>query len=646
MTPEDASIETSARLAEAATHPLQPLTEAEVGVAAKAVKQAMADHGSALRFEMIELAEPAKAEVRRFKPGDAIARQARVNVYCMGAIGVWQFIVALDSGEVVSQAHHAEARPMIQIEEIMKIEAAVKKDPRFIEACAKRGITDMDLVCVDPWSAGSFDHADEEGRHVSHAFCWLRTQPFDNLYAHPIEGLNPVVDIKRLEIIRIDDYGVVPVPMTEANYEAQFLDGFRDDLKPIDVVQPDGVSFRMDGHRIAWHDWSLVIGFNAREGIVLHDIAFAGRSVCYRASLAEMVVPYGSPENGHYRKNVFDIGEYGFGRLANSLSLGCDCLGAIKYLDCWVSDIEGQPFCIENGICIHEEDDGILWKHLDVRTGRTEVRRGRRLVISSISTVGNYEYGSYWYFRMDGSIEFEMKATGIINTAACVPGTPQKYGTEVAPGVVGQIHQHLFCARLDMAVDGDRNSVVECDTFAEPEGSANPHGNAFYAAETLVGEEGGRERSADTERYWKFVSAEAKNHVGQPTAYKLEPTHSRASFLLPDSPSGRRMPFTRKHLWVTANDAGERYPAGEFMNQSNGADGLPAFVAQGRPVVEADIVAWHVFGLHHLPRPEDYPVQPVVTTGFKLMPSGFFDRNPALDLPPETNKASCHAAAE
>ena len=643
MAPKDSNTVETEAATRFVAHPLEPLTPEEIRQASAAVKAAMA---KAVRFEMIELKEPEKAVVRAYGPGDTVPREARVNAYCLGEIGVWQFVVNLESGEVVSQAHFPEARPMIQFEEVLEIDAAVRQDPRFIEACAKRGITDMSLVCVDPWSAGNFGVEGEEGRHLAHAFCWLRTRPDDNLYAHPIEGLNPVIDIKRLEVIRIDDYGVVPVPMAEANYDARFMSGFRDDLKPIDVVQPEGVSFRMEGRRIAWHDWTLLIGFNAREGITLHDIAFAGRPVCYRASLAEMVVPYGSPQNAHHRKNVFDIGEYGFGRLANSLSLGCDCLGAIQYLDCWVSDINGEPLCIENGICIHEEDDGIQWKHLDVRTGHTEVRRARRLVISSISTVGNYEYASYWYFHLDGSIEYEMKATGIINTSACLPGTPQKYGVEVAPGVVGQIHQHLFCARLDMSVDGDRNSVVECDTLVEEEGPGNPHGNAFYMQETLLRQEGGRQRNPDSERYWKFVSAENTNHVGAPTAYKLEPTDSRRAFVRPNSPSGRRMPFTQQHLWITAYDPEERYPAGEFMNHSDGSGGLPEFVAKQRPVVESDIVAWHVFGLHHLPRLEDYPVQPVVSSGFKLMPNGFFDRNPTLDLPPDANRASCHAGAD
>jgi primary-amine oxidase len=596
---------------------------------------------------MIELLEPPKSVVRAFASGDAMTRKARVNVFKTGSIGVWRLTVSIDDGKVLSKDHLAEARPMIQLEEFMEIEDAVKKDPRFIEACKKRGLTDMSLICVDPWSAGNFGVDGEEGRHLSHAFCWVKSSENDNLYAHPIDGLNPVVDIKTMEVIRVDDHGITPVPKKDVNYDREFVtEPPRSDLKPIDVVQPEGVSFELTGRTITWHDWSILIGFNAREAITLHNISFADRPVCYRASLAEMVVPYGSPRAPHYRKNVFDIGEYGIGKLANSLELGCDCLGAIHYLDCWISDINGEPMCIKNGICIHEEDYGVLWKHWDFRTDRTEVRRARRLVISSISTVGNYEYGSYWYFYLDGTMEFEMKATGIINTVACEPGKPEKYGVEVSPGVVGQIHQHIFCARLDMAVDGDGNAVVECDTLAEPPGPDNPYGNAFYLQETRLETEGGRPRKPEAERYWKFINPNKANHVGAPTGYKLEPRHSVQLFNHPSGPSSQRMGFARNALWVTAHDPEERFPAGEFVNHSDGSDGVTTFAGKKRSIDNADLVAWHVFGLHHQPRPEDFPVQPCVTTGFKLMPSGFFDCNPNLDLPYDKNEASCHADAD
>lgn len=624
-------------------HPLDPLTPDEINIAARAARNALSELGEKLRFELIELAEPEKSDVRNFKPGDVCNRTARAHVFARDAVGVWRLEVALADGAITHKEHLPTAQPMIQLEEFELVEQAVKQDPRFVEACARRGITDLSRVCVDAWTAGNFGHEDETGRRVSHTFCWLRTSERDNFYAHPIEGLNPVVDISTMEVIRIDEHCEIPVPQREYNYEAAAQPHLRDDLNAIDVTQPDGVSFSLEGSLLKWHEWSVRIGFNAREALTLHDLRYSDRAVLYRASLAEMVVPYGSPEAGHFRKNVFDIGEYGLGKLTNALSLGCDCLGAIAYVDGWIADINGEPMCMENAICIHEEDDGLVWKHWDYRLDHTEVRRSRRLVISSIATVGNYEYACYWYLYLDGTIEYEIKATGIINTVACEPGQPGKYGTEVAPGVVGQIHQHHFCVRLDLAIDGDNNAVYECDTMAEPAGPLNPYGNAFYMRETQLTTEGGRQRNADTERYWKFVSGSARNAMGQATGYRLHPEGSVRPFVAPDSPSGVRMPFVYNQLWLTQYDPDERYPGGEFVNQSDGADGVHAYATKARSIDNEDVVAWHVFGLHHLPRLEDFPVQPVAKTGFKLVPSGFFDVNPTLDLPTSSNAASCHA---
>ncbi|MBR72119.1 MAG: tyramine oxidase [Rhodospirillaceae bacterium] len=623
------------------THPLQPLTPYEIEKVVQIVKTSKCVPDG-LVFEIIELKEPPKSVVRIFSHGDKIKREARVNMFPQDDIGVYQIIVNLDKEEIMSLEHNSSARPMIQLEQFMKIEETVKSSPEFIQACKKRGITDMDEVCVDPWSAGVFEVEGEGGRHLSHTFSWQKVNGAENYYAHPIEGLNAVVDINSWEVIRVDDYGAVPIPQKKFEYTAASQKTTREDLLPINIEQPEGVSFELNGHELSWHEWELVVGFNARESLTLHNIKYAGRPVLYRASVAEMVVPYGSPDGGHFRKNVFDIGEYGIGYLTNSLKLGCDCLGSIQYLDAWTGNMNGGLIHTENAICIHEEDNGILWKHWDFRSDDAEVRRSRRLVISSIVTVGNYEYGFYWYLYLDGVIEFEIKATGSINTTACVPGEPSKFGREVAPGVVGQIHQHFFCARLDMSIDGDENSVVESNTKAE-DSLTNPYGNAFFEEETLLSLETGRIANPSTQRYWKFINPNKHNHVGKPTAYKLEPKSCITPFINPESPSGKRSSFINNHLWLSAYDPEERFPAGNFVNHSEGCDGISAYVAQERSIDNTDLVAWHIFGLHHQPRTEDFPIQSCVTCGFSLMPAGFFDTNPCLDLPSSYNLASCHA---
>ena len=67
----------------------------------------------------------------------------------------------------------------------------------------------------------------------------------------------------------------------------------------------------------------------------------------------------------------------------------------------------------------------------------------------------------------------------------------------------------------------------------------------------------------------------------------------------------------------------------------------PAGRPADRPIVDTDVVLWYTFGVTHVPRPEDWPVMPVEYAGFTLAALGFFDRNPALDVPPSP-AAHCH----
>ncbi len=636
----------------AVSHPLDPLTAGEI----TEVTRILHEHfqwGADLRVETIDIHEPAKDVVRRYHPKMAPARVARFNVYQQGVMGVWQGLADLGSGKVIAKTFKEKARPMLAVQEILLIEETVKADARFQEALRRRGLIDeLQYICVDPWTTGDFNVPIEQGRRVLNCFIWMRMFPLDNYYAHPVEGLHALIDVSTLEVLDVHDHfaasgDYIPVPRTPLNYDAALLQKFREPSSRLDVVQPDGPGFKVNGNQVVWENWDFRVGFNGREGLVLYTIGYTQdaqrRPIVYRASIAEMVVPYGTSERSHYRKNVFDSGELGFGRMANSLTLGCDCLGVIHYFDAVVPDVFGTPRTIERCICLHEEDAGMSWKHFDLRTDRTEVRRARKLVISSISTIGNYEYASYWYLHQDGRIEYEMKATGIINTAACIPGQPGKFGNEVAPGVVGHIHQHVFSARLDMEVDGPNNTVTECDTLAVPAGPENPYGNAYYMQETALKTEGEAQRDFDFAkmRYWRITNPNTVNWVGKPTAYKLEARSPVAPFTHPDSPSGRRGRFLQHQLWVTPYDENERYPAGEFVNQSTGDDGLPAWTAQNRAIENTDVVLWHSFGVHHLPRPEDHPVQSCVMCGFTLAPSGFFDQNPVIDLPPMKNTASC-----
>ena len=143
----------------------------------------------------------------------------------------------------------------------------------------------------------------------------------------------------------------------------------------------------------------------------------------------------GNPEHPHQRKHAFDLGEYGAGYMTNSLSLGCDCKGSIHYLDASFPRRDGTIREIKNAICIHEEDAGILFKHTDFRDDSSIVTRARKLIVQQIFTAANYEYAIQWIFHQDGTVQPEIKLTGILNTYVMNEDEDTKgWGTQVYPG--------------------------------------------------------------------------------------------------------------------------------------------------------------------------------------------------------------------
>ncbi len=632
-----------------ASHPLDPLTAEEISEASSILRSER-QLGQRVKFETIVLQEPAKDEVLNFRVGDAIQRNAFVVILDNDTQATYEAVVSLDERRVTSWKHITGVQPRVMFDEFAECEAAVRANPEFRDAIQKRGVTDPSLVMVEPWSAGDYGFEDEKGRRLVLARSFLRSSPTDNGYARPIEGVTALVDLNSMEVVRVDDYGFVPLPPNDGNYAAEFVGEFRRDLKPLEITQPEGTSFEVVGQSVKWQKWHLRVGFTPREGLVLHTVGYEDqgrvRPVLYRAALSDMVVPYGDPSKDHYRKNAFDAGEYGIGSLTNSLTLGCDCLGEIYYFDAVMNNGQGDPFTIPNAVCMHEEDYGILWKHVDWRTGRTEVRRSRRLVVSSIATVGNYEYGFFWYFYQDGTIQMEIKLTGIVNTAGIPEGETPKYGTLVAPQLNAHIHQHFFNFRLDMSVDGEGNVVHEVNTVAEPLGPDNPHGNAFYAEATPLKTELEAQRVVDpmSGRYWTVSNPSVENGLGRPVGYKLMPGENILPFAHPSASVIKRAGFMTKHLWVTPYDPNEITATGQYPNQHPGGAGLPEYTKNDRHVENTDVVLWYTVGYHHVPRPEDWPISPVAYCGFSLKPVGFFDTNPVLDVPPSTHhNGACHS---
>jgi primary-amine oxidase len=642
-----------------ARHPLDPLDAREISQAVEILRRERLVTPEA-RFVSVSLNEPLKSQVPFATPaassgagqsgsnhsapgGAAVPREAFVVLLEPAQHATYEAVVSLTAGSVVSWRSVPDVFAPVTLAEYAECELVIRADPRILAGLERRGITLPEQVLVEPWGIGTFTEPEEAGRRVAWTLLFYRERPDDNPYAKPIHGLHAIVDLDAMTVVRVEDLGVVSLPPGSGAYAADRVGPLRDDLKPLEIIQPDGPSFEVNGWEVRWQRWRVRLGFTAREGLVLHTVGYEDkgrvRPVVWRASVAELFIPYADPRPFQGWRNAFDIGEYGIGIMANSLELGCDCLGEIRYLDVDLVGSDGEPYTIRQAICLHEEDVGLLWKHFDPALNTTETRRSRRLVISFIITAGNYEYAFYWYFYQDGTIEFEVKLTGIVLTSALAPGESSDFGTLVAPQTLAGHHQHFLSLRLDMAVDGLRNTVYEVDTEAVPPGPDNPLGNAFRPVKRPLRRESEAQRVIDPlrARYWLIASRGDRNELGQEPAYKLVPGSNVLLFSDPGASVTQRAAFATRHLWVTPYNPDERFPAGDYPNQHPGGAGLPTWTKADRPIEDTDVVLWYTVGSHHITRPEDWPVMPTERAGFMLKPAGFFDRNPALDVAPSAS---------
>ncbi len=625
--------------AQSGAHPLDPLSKEEIAAAAETLRAA-GKVTREMRFQTIVLSEPSKQEVSSYRAGDSIRREAFAVIYERAANKTYEAVVDVKNRVVISWKEIRGAQPGMLIDDFLLTNSIVRQNSEWQAAIRKRGITDFNEVQIEPWSAGNFGFAGEEGKRVVRAISFHRGKS-RNAHARPIEGVIAYVDLSTKKVIKLIDAGVVPVPKAAADLDMASIGKMREAVRGLQIGQKDGQSFEVRGHEIRWQNWRFRYGLHPREGLVLYTVSYtdAGRqrSVLYRASLSEMVVPYGDPSAGWFFRNAFDAGEFGIGRLAVSLEPGIDSPENSVLFNATFANEGGGAAEVERAVALYERDGVVLWKHVDYMTGHNESRRSRQLVLSYFANVGNYEYGFNWVFHQDGTLEMETMLTGImavkgVDRAAAHNGS---HGHLVAEGIEAVHHQHIFNFRLDLDVDGTENSLVEMNNEALPPGPRNPYNNAFTVRETFLKREleAQRQLNLASGRRWKVINTGVKNSLGQPVGYMLFPGENSLPYAGLNSQVRKRAAFMNAHLWATQYANDEMNAAGFYINQSKGGEGLPRWTRANRSIENRDIVLWYTMGTTHIPRPEEWPVTTVHKLGFKLMPNAFFSRNPSLDVP-------------
>ncbi|GAB7346684.1 hypothetical protein MBLNU459_g1806t2 [Dothideomycetes sp. NU459] len=656
-TSEALPVRTSKR---AAVHPFAPLSRDEIRTASDLI-QSQWPQNSDLQFKAVTLEEPAKAEAVPFLDAQrsgqkvpSIDRRAFVNYYIRKTSKFHEAVVNLSTQTVERNVRlGANVHAPGDGEEIIAIEKLALEDKSVQEEIAKLQLPEGAVVICDPWIYGS-DGVDDDDR-LFQCFFYLNAnqdQPDSNHYAIPLT-ISPVISADTFEVIRIDhlptgkDNTVKPtqpwqqVPPNEYVPEAQT--SLRTDLKPLHVSQPEGASFTVSEegglNTIEWQKWSFKAGFNQREGMVLYDVHYDGRSLFYRLSLSDMNIPYADPRHPYHKKAAFDLGDVGAGIMANDLKLGCDCLGSIHYLSGLVSNDKGDAVEMPNCVCVHEQDAGIGWKHTNYRTGRAAIVRNRELVLQSIITVANYEYILAFMFNQAGEVIYEVRATGILSTQPIDQGVDVPWGTVVHPGVLAAHHQHIFSLRVDPALEGHANRLVYDEAHPMPRDSFNPHGTGYITKETVVEQSGGYDLDFDVNRTFKIQNVNVRNPInGKPVAYKIHAPPFQKGIADHDSFTYKRAEFSDRNIYAVKHRDGEFYAGGRYTNQSRGGTGVRSWAERNDKIVDDDLVVFVQFGINHIPRIEDFPVMPCEIIKVSLKPVNFFDKNPALDVPPSTQE--------
>ena len=621
-------------------HPLDPLNFQEYWQVLETLRGA-GRVDAATRFSLINMIPPAKESVWKWKQGESFPRSAFALV--RQGERTFRAVIDLRADKLTSWEELRGIQPNWLLEERGALKKEVKEHPDFVAAMKARGIDDLTFIDCRVGSPGYYGTDEQRGRRVGNVTCH-DARHVRNHWTRGIEGLTVVVDLHAKKVLRVVDEGPVPLPDTVADYDPASIGETRAIPGPMRIDQPLGPGFDFDGGIVDWQNWRFHIRHDQRVGLIVSTVTYRDggrdRRVLYEGYLSEMFVPYMDPSFSWYQRNFIDMGEFSHGGVAKPMLKGLDCPDNSVYIDGLIALDNGRPQTRRNVACIFERETGdMAWRHHT--NAEPQSRKQRDLVVRTIAVIGNYDYIFDWIFLQSGAIRVRVGATGeaeakiVAQADASGAGAADAYGRFVDAHVVAVNHDHYFNFRLDLDVDGAKNSFVADRLVTKTLPADHPRRSLWVQRQQKLRRESEAKLNIDLSKptLWRVLSATKKNHVGYPTGYQLAPGRNSMTLLTPDDYPRRRAGFLDYHLWVTAYDPDERWAAGEYPTLSEPGEGLPKWTSQDRSIDETDLVLWHSIGMQHLVRAEDWPVMPVAWRSFELRPFDFFDRNPALDLP-------------
>lgn len=634
---------------EKVANPLNPLSSTEIEETVTILKAA-GKYKEGFRFTEIALKEPPKDQVWDFAMlGKPVTAHRTSGFVILDGKTVLEGTVDLVTKQVLTIEEVTGAHGMILLDDFATVQAAIEASPEYAEALQKRSIKDVKQVVSTPLTVGYFGGKDElqqDNRYLK-VVAYLNTGD-GNYWAHPIEDLVAVVDLELKKVIKIEDAGVVPIPMKPTPYDG------RDQVavepsRPLEITEPQGKNYTITGNTIHWQNWDFHLRLDSRVGPILSTVTYNDqgkkRKIMYEGSLGGMIVPYGDPDVGWYFKAYLDSGEYGMGTLTSTLQRGKDVPENAVLLDATIADFTGAPMTIPNAMSVFERYAGPEYKHQEMGQDNVSAER-RELVVRWISTVGNYDYIFDWVFSQNGTIGINAGATGIEAVKGVVSDTMHddtaeedtKYGTLIDHNIVGTTHQHIYNFRLDLDVDGESNSLTAIDPVIAENMDGGPRESTMQTVQRIVATEKEAAQKFDPSSIRLATNENKENKVGNKVSYQLIPyaggTHpiAKGANFSSDEWLYNRVNFMDKQIWVTRYDPNERYPEGKYPNRADKDTGLGQFTLDDESIVNTDNVYWLTTGTTHIARAEEWPIMPTEWVYALLKPWNFFDQTPTLNL--------------
>ncbi|HEY0162815.1 MAG TPA: hypothetical protein VGB69_09075 [Edaphobacter sp.] len=586
------------------------------------------------------LHEPIKEKVLGWKQGDAIPREADLILESEGKTYEARVDIVGHKLEFWKEAPGVHAP--VTAAEMGPVGEAAKKDPRVIAALKAHGITDLTSVHCGAGPLSFIVFQEQEGHRIGWGSC-TDSHGVYHSWGRTIEGIYILADMTTKKILDVIDHGSIPMPKGDTDFEeadATPAPG----TTPLLVTQPIGPGYKIDKGEVSWQNWRFRFRLDPRVGPVVNMVRYQDgdrlRSILYEGSLSEMYVPYMDPEEGWNSRAFLDAGEFLLGGLIKPVGPD-DCPGRAQYFTGFAPTDKGAPILKPQLACIFERtSDNPAWRHLE--NNLISGRPSRELVLRTAAVVGNYDYLMDWIFQQDGTIRVAVGATGIVEVKSVkeeMAGHPMdngkpSYGTLVSPNLVAVNHDHFFSYRLDMDVDGQKNSFM-IDKLVPQQISARTRKSIWAVESSIAKNEKDAILDIDLRRpgMWSFINMSQHNAVGHPTGYEIMPGMTAISNISPEDPAQKVGAFSEHQMWVTPYNPDELYAAGVYVTSSKGLEGLPAWTRANRPIDNTDIVGWYTVGFHHVVRTEDWPVMPTMWHDFLIRPMNFFDKNPVMTLP-------------